>query len=56
MERSLEVMPIFMTRAVEERGGIMNGGLAHVGSCDVTPARRSCTSWRERYRSVPRLK
>jgi hypothetical protein len=31
-ESSSEVRPIFRTRDVEESGGIMKGGLAHVGS------------------------
>ncbi len=33
-----------MIRLVAESGGIMNGGLAHVGSVGVTCAMRSCTS------------
>src|SRR5688572_30726595 len=53
---SLDETPIFMTRLVAETGGIMNGGLAHRGSAEVTCAIRSCTSWRDRSSSVPRLK
>ena len=30
---SVVVSPIFMTRLVADNGWIMNGGLAHVGSC-----------------------
>jgi hypothetical protein len=41
-----EVSPIFRIRLVEDSAGIMNGGLAHCGSWEVTPARRSCTSCR----------
>ena len=41
---SSEESPIFMIRLVAESGGIMNGGLAHVGSVGVTCAMRSCTS------------
>ena len=45
-----------MIRLVAESGGIINGGAAQVGSVGVTCARRSCTSWRARSSSVPRLK
>ncbi len=55
-DTSSDVSPIFRIRLVDESDGIMNGGLAHCGSWDVTPARRSCTSCRAWLRSVPRLK
>src|SRR5919204_4608597 len=48
--------PIFMIRLVDDSGGIMNGGLAQLGSVGVTCATRSCTSWRARSSSVPCLK
>src|SRR6266508_3056173 len=52
-DRLFEVSPTFMTRLVADRGCIMNGGLAQVGSVGVTVATRSCTSCRARSRSVP---
>src|SRR5918997_474593 len=55
-DSSSDVSPIFRIRLVDESAGIMNGGLAHCGNCDVTPARRSWTSCRAWLRSVPRLK
>src|SRR5215208_1983169 len=48
--------PIFMIRLVAERGGIMKGGLAHVGRVGVSCAMRSATSWRAVSSSVPRSK
>src|SRR4051794_3608977 len=48
--------PIFITRLVAETGGIIHGGLAHVGRLAVICASRSCTSWRTRSSSVPRSK
>ena len=45
-----------MIRLVAESGGIMNGGLAQVGSVGVTCAMRSCTSCRALSSSVPRSK
>src|SRR5690606_31686926 len=53
MFSSLEEMPIFIVRAVEERGGSMVGAAAQVGSVGVIWARRSCTSRRATIRSVP---
>ncbi len=41
---SSEVSPILRIRLVEESGGIMNGGLAQVGSVVVIWAIRSATS------------
>ena len=38
---SFEVMPIFMIRLVEDSGGIMKGGAAHVGRVLVASAIRS---------------
>ena len=55
-DRLEEVMPIFMTRLVEESGCSITGGAAHVGSAEVTAAMRSATSWRALSRSVPCLK
>ena len=40
---SVVVSPIFMTRLVAESGWIMNGGLAHVGSCGEIWEIRSAT-------------
>ncbi len=51
-----EVRPIFMIRLVADRAGIMNGGLAHVGSVAVIWESRSATSWRARSSSVSREK
>src|SRR3954453_19522737 len=53
---SCEDSPIFMIRLVDESGGIIQGGLDHVGRVGVTWAIRSCTSWRARSSSVPFLK
>ena len=39
-----DVRPIFMMRLVDDSAGIMNGGLAQVGSVAVTCAMRSATS------------
>jgi hypothetical protein len=47
--------PIFMTRAVADSGGIMNGGPAHVGRVFVTEVIRSAMSCRACMRSVPCL-
>src|SRR3954466_1424505 len=51
-----EDRPIFMIRLVDDTGGIMNGGAAHVGRVGTTVCMRSETSWRALNRSVPRLK
>src|ERR671910_1833852 len=51
-----EVIPIFMTRAVDENGGIRKGGLAQVGNAGAAAVRRSCTNCRDSYRSVSLLK
>src|SRR5918994_3397258 len=56
MFSSSEVIPIFMTRLVEERGGIIQGGLAQVGRLGDASDRRSCTNCRASYRSVSLLK
>ena len=40
-DRSFDVIPIFMTRLVADRGCIMNGGLAQVGNVGVTFSTRS---------------
>src|SRR4051794_30720206 len=61
MERSMtdlfsEVMPIFMTRLVEDRGGIIKGGAAQVGRVAVAIATHSVTSWRASISSIPGLK
>ena len=53
---SSEVMPIFRIRLVADRAGIMNGGLAQVGSVAVIWLRRSATSCRARSSSVPASK
>ena len=45
-----------MIRLVADSAGIMNGGLAHVGSVAVIWAIRSATSCRARSSSVPRSK
>src|SRR5258708_35230725 len=49
-------MPIFMIRLVEDNGGIMKGGAAHVGRLLVASAIRSLTSCRARIPSTPDLK
>ena len=49
-------MPIFMIRLVEDSGGIMNGGAAHVGRLLVASAIRSLTSCRARIPSTSDLK
>jgi hypothetical protein len=51
-----DVIPICMTRAVAETGGIITGGAAQVGRLGVTIASRSWTSWRACCRLVPCLK
>src|SRR5919112_774722 len=56
MFSSSDVIPIFMTRAVEDSGGIMKGGLAQVGRVGAAAVRRSCTNCRDSYRSVSLLK
>src|SRR5919112_5382486 len=56
MFNSSEVIPIFMIRLVEERGGIIQGGLAQVGKLGEASVRRSCTNCRASYRSVSLLK
>ena len=50
------MMPIFITRLVDESGGRITGGRATAGSLPASAARRSCTSWRARIRSVPSSK
>src|SRR6187397_3090539 len=55
-DRSFEVMPIFITRLVDDSGGIMTGGAAQVGRLVDATFTRSATSWRERSSSVPGLK
>src|SRR6476620_7179044 len=55
MDRLDEVMPIFMTRLVDDNGCSITGGAAQVGSAAVTDAMRSDTSWRALSRSVPCL-
>src|SRR5829696_3817368 len=56
MFSSSEVIPIFMTRLVDDRGGIIQGGLAQVGRLGEASDRRSCTNCRASYRSVSLLK
>src|ERR687893_463751 len=56
MLSSSEVIPIFMTRAVDENGGIRKGGLAQVGNSGAAAVRRSCTNCRDSYRSTSLLK
>src|ERR671919_1699373 len=56
MLSSSEVIPIFMTRLVDDRGGIIQGGLAQVGKLGEASDRRSCTNCRASYRSVSLLK
>src|SRR5215217_2516860 len=56
MFSSSEVIPIFMTRLVDDRGGIIQGGLAQVGKLGEASDRRSCTNCRASYRSVSLLK
>src|SRR5919112_3951073 len=56
MFSSSEVIPIFITRLVDERGGIIQGGLAQVGRLGDASVRRSCTNCRASYRSVSLLK
>ena len=41
---SFDVTPIFMTRLVDDSGGIMCGGAAQVGRVEVAMATRSVTS------------
>ena len=48
-----ERSPISMVRLVEERGGMIHGGLAQVGMFGSTSPTRSWTSWRARRSSVP---
>src|SRR5918998_3742940 len=56
MFSSSEVIPIFMTRAVDDSGGIMKGGLAQVGKLGASAVKRSCTNCRDWYRSTSLLK
>src|ERR687890_696347 len=56
MFSSSEVIPIFKTRAVDDSGGIMKGGLAQVGKVGAATVRRSCTNCRDWYRSTSLLK
>src|SRR6478609_3712521 len=55
-DRFEDVMPIFITRLVEDSGCSMTGGAAHVGRAAVTAAIRSDTCCRAFSRSVPCLK
>src|ERR671917_428535 len=55
MFSSSDVIPIFMTRAVDENGGIKKGGLAQVGNSGAAAVRRSCTNCRDSYRSTTDL-
>src|SRR5437879_10782094 len=59
MERSIwdlsfVVTPIFITRLVDDTGGIMTGGAAQVGIPCVAMATRSVTSCRAANSSAPR--
>src|SRR5882762_133360 len=61
MERSIwdlsfVVTPIFITRLVDDTGGIMTGGAAQVGILCVAMATRSVTSCRAANSSAPRSK
>src|SRR5918994_2918505 len=56
MFSSSEVIPIFMTRLVDDSGGIMKGGLAQVGKLGAVAVMRSCTNCRASYTSVSLLK
>ena len=56
VDLSLTVMPIFMTRLVEDSGWIMNGDVAQRGSWVVMAVTRSCTRSRASSRLVPGLK
>src|SRR5574342_1243201 len=61
MDRSItdsvsEDTPIFMTRPVDDTGGMITGGAAHVGSVVRTVVRRSWTSCLAATTSVPDLK
>ncbi len=61
MDRSItewsgEVMPIFITRLVDDSGGIINGGAAHLGKLGVAIATRSATNWRVNNSSTPASK
>src|SRR5688572_27109845 len=49
-------MPIFIVRLVEESGCSITGGPTPTGRRVEASASRSCTSWRARSRSTPRLK
>jgi hypothetical protein len=51
-----DVIPIFITRLVADRGWIMTGGAAHLGNVDDTVAILSATSWRAVRRSAPSSK
>ena len=53
---SFVVTPIFMTRLVDDTGGIMTGGAAQVGMPRVAMATRSVTSCRAANSSAPRSK
>jgi hypothetical protein len=52
----VEYSPIFITRLVDDRGWIMNGGADQVGRVGEIAAIRSATSCRAVNRSVPRSK
>src|SRR5512144_2562000 len=55
-DRSFDDTPIFMTRPVDETGGMITGGAAHVGNVVRTVVRRSWTSCLASTTSVPDLK
>src|SRR5687768_17030329 len=55
-DNSFEEMPIFMVRAVDERGGMMTGGAAQVGSEGAARDKRSCTNCLACITSVPASK
>src|SRR5262249_39191435 len=56
MSCCLDVIPIFMTRLVADRGWSMIGAPAECGSVFVASSRRSCTICRAFRMSVPGLK
>ena len=56
LDLSFVVTPIFMTRLVDDTGGIMTGGAAQVGMLRVAMATRSVTSCRAANSSAPRSK
>src|SRR5438093_9855754 len=54
-DTSFDDTPIFITRPVDETGGMITGGAAHVGNAVRTVTSRSWTSCRARTTSVPGL-